>query len=67
MKKTKYYDYTVEGWTRIAVVDWDDDADNRFGKEFDKNNLPDDFETWASYERFSHGDCTVNVVSEGGE
>lgn len=65
----KYYDYTVEGWQRIAVVDWNDDemADSRFGEEIDESDLPDGFVDWSSYERFAHDDCTVNVVSNGGE
>jgi hypothetical protein len=66
---TKYYDYTVEGWTRIAIVNWNDEevVDNRFGEEINEDDLPDGFEAWTSYEGFAHDDCTVNVVSEGGE
>ncbi len=62
-----YHDATVEGWKRIAVVEWDGDPDwTRFGDEIPADELPDDFDAWKPYDKFAHLDCSVIIMSRNG-
>lgn len=66
----KTYDQTAsDGTERIAVVRWDhpETADKRFGRELTADDLPADFAEWSAYQRYAHDDCTVEVLSRGGE
>ena len=66
---TRYFDQTVDGWQRIAVVksnsefsfdgfNWDD--------EIKEANLPSGFSAWKTYEIRRLGDNAVCVLSRDG-
>ncbi len=66
---TRYFDQTVDGWQRIAVVksnsefsfdgfNWDD--------EIKEANLPSGFSAWKTYEICRLGDNAVCVLSRDG-
>ena len=66
---TRYFDQTVDGWLRIAVVEsnsefsfdgfnWDD--------EIKEANLPSRFSAWTTYETFKLGANAVYVFSRDG-
>jgi hypothetical protein len=66
---TRYFDQTVGGWQRIAVVEsasefsfegfnWDD--------EISEANLPSGFNGWKHYETLRLGGNEVHVLSQDG-
>lgn len=66
---TRYFDATCEGHKRIAEVTFDDELDCRsnFGREINKNDLPEDYKTWKRYTAHGVGNATVEVVSRHGD
>jgi hypothetical protein len=65
----RYYDQTVDGWQRIAVVESDSEfAFDGFNwdDEISEANLPSGFSAWRTYEALRHGDSAVYVLSRDG-
>jgi hypothetical protein len=65
----RYYDQTVDGWQRIAVVE----SDSEFGfdgfnrdHEVREANLPSGFSAWRICEAFKDGDNAGCVLSRDG-
>lgn len=64
----QYFDATVDGWQRIAVVEGDaETAGFNDSERIPENRLPSGFQSWKPYERYRKGQATVVVVSPGGE
>jgi hypothetical protein len=66
---TRYFDQTVDGRQRIAVLE----SDSEFGfdgfnwdDEISETKLPSGFSAWKTCETFRHGDNTVSVLSPDG-
>lgn len=72
MTITRYFDATVDGHRRIAVVEAD--TDDAIGATPEHNNaeiarqdLPDDFASWKRYTAHAYHDSFVEVLSPDGD
>lgn len=72
MTITRYFDATVDGHLRIAVVEAEtndaiDAAPEHNGAEISKSDLPDGFASWKRYTAHAYEDSFVEVLSPGGD
>jgi hypothetical protein len=66
---TRYFDQTIDGWQRIAVVQGNSEfsfAGFNWDDEISETKLPTGFGAWKTYEAFVLGENEVHVLSHNG-